>query len=56
MKLLHQMNPTRVSYIRRRVCEHFGRSQNCAHPLSGLRIVDVGCGAGILSEVTIQEQ
>jgi ubiquinone biosynthesis O-methyltransferase len=50
MKLLHLMNPTRVAYIRRHMCELFRRSQNVARPLTGLRIVDVGCGAGLLSE------
>ncbi|CAA6665686.1 unnamed protein product [Spirodela intermedia] len=49
-KPLHSMNPTRLSFIRSALCRHFGRDPNCAKPLEGLKIVDVGCGGGILSE------
>ncbi|RHY65301.1 hypothetical protein DYB34_006722 [Aphanomyces astaci] len=50
--LLHQLNPTRVSYIRCHVIEHFGKDpcRDAAWPLKGLRTLDVGCGGGILSE------
>lgn len=47
---LHKLNELRVAYIRRQLCEHFGRNPDDTSPLAGLRIIDVGCGGGILSE------
>lgn len=49
-KPLHLMNPTRVSFIRSTLCQHFRRDPQCARPFEGLKFVDVGCGGGILSE------
>ncbi|KAF7141387.1 hypothetical protein RHSIM_Rhsim06G0122100 [Rhododendron simsii] len=86
-KPLHVMNPTRLSFIRSTLCQHFrfmqyypvffagslyifatGEYNSCTHlrvlvtflcfrkdplcpkPLEGLKVVDVGCGGGILSE------
>ncbi|XP_052178936.1 ubiquinone biosynthesis O-methyltransferase, mitochondrial [Diospyros lotus] len=49
-KPLHAMNPTRLAFIRSTLCRHFRKDPYCARPLEGLRIVDVGCGGGILSE------
>jgi len=47
LKPLHQMNPIRVKYIKDRLIKRL-ESQN--QTLQGLRILDIGCGAGILSE------
>ncbi len=47
---LHKLNQLRVTYIRSRVCEHFGLDRLDRYPLKGLRVLDVGCGGGILSE------
>lgn len=47
---LHTLNTLRVEYIRRKLCERFDRHVDAAQPLEGLRILDVGCGGGILSE------
>lgn len=47
---LHRMNPLRVGYIRDRVSAHYGRDPLGPRPLAGLRLVDVGCGGGLLSE------
>mmetsp|Transcript_7858 Transcript_7858/g.23318 ORF Transcript_7858/g.23318 Transcript_7858/m.23318 type:complete len:348 (-) Transcript_7858:298-1341(-) len=50
---LHSMNPTRCSFIKDECLEHFKRKEDDrkgSKPLSGLRIVDVGCGGGLLSE------
>ncbi|RLN46588.1 hypothetical protein BBJ29_005685 [Phytophthora kernoviae] len=48
---LHQINPVRVKYIRSHVIEHFGHTtDDDPMPLHGLRVADVGCGGGILSE------
>lgn len=49
-KPLHNMNPTRLAFIRSTICRHFSKDPNCARPFEGLKIVDVGCGGGILSE------
>jgi 2-polyprenyl-6-hydroxyphenyl methylase/3-demethylubiquinone-9 3-methyltransferase len=50
MAALHKFNPLRLAYIRDRVAEHFGRDPKHLGSLSELRILDVGCGGGILSE------
>jgi len=50
MRPLHKLNPVRLGYIRDRACAQFGRNGKALDCLSGLRILDVGCGGGILSE------
>ena len=50
MRVLHRFNPVRLAYIRDAACRHFGRDLNAPFALDGLRIVDVGCGGGVLSE------
>lgn len=47
---LHTLNRLRVGYIRSRLCAHFNRDESDREPLSGLRVLDVGCGGGILAE------
>ncbi|KAI9913774.1 hypothetical protein PsorP6_005280 [Peronosclerospora sorghi] len=48
---LHQINPVRVKYIRSHIIEHFRHTtDDDPMPLRGLRVADVGCGGGILSE------
>ncbi len=47
---LHRLNAFRVRYLRERLCRIFGRDAGAARPLEGLRILDIGCGGGILSE------
>ena len=47
---LHKMNPLRVGYVRDSLCRHFGRDPLARQPLDGLRILDIGCGGGLLSE------
>lgn len=49
-KPLHRFNPIRLGYIRDRLCEHFGRDPRSLTPLSGLTLLDVGCGGGLISE------
>ena len=50
MAALHKFNPVRLGYIRDCVAEHFGRDPARLDSLAGLRVLDVGCGGGILSE------
>ena len=47
---LHRLNPSRVNYIREHLCAHFGRDLQTAEPLKGLRLLDIGCGGGLLCE------
>jgi len=47
---LHQINPTRLSYIRDRLCAHFGRDPKAPPSLTGLSILDIGCGGGLVAE------
>lgn len=49
-KPLHALNPVRLAYIRDSLCAHFGRDPRSFGSLAGLRILDVGCGGGLLSE------
>lgn len=43
MRPLHAMNPARVGWIEARIASHFPGSR-------GVRVLDVGCGAGLVSE------
>ncbi len=47
---LHKFNPTRLTFIRDRLCDHFGLDVTAEQPLKGLRILDIGCGGGLISE------
>ena len=50
MKPLHAINPLRLAYIRDAACRKFDRDPRKLDCLSGLRILDIGCGAGLLCE------
>jgi 2-polyprenyl-6-hydroxyphenyl methylase/3-demethylubiquinone-9 3-methyltransferase len=50
MAPLHKFNPVRLQYIRDQAVKHFGRDAKRLDCLDGLRILDIGCGGGILSE------
>ena len=50
MAALHKFNPVRVGYIRDQAAAQFNRDAKKLGCLKGLRILDIGCGAGILSE------
>ena len=47
---LHKFNPVRLAYIRDLAAAQFGRDPKTHRPLEGLRILDIGCGGGLLSE------
>lgn len=48
MRPLHVVNALRLGYVVEQIAQHFGRESSSA--LKGLRILDVGCGGGLLSE------
>lgn len=47
---LHKFNPTRLVYIRETLTRHFRLDDKAQKPLENLRILDIGCGGGLLSE------
>ena len=49
-KPLHRFNPIRLQFIRDRLCDHFDRDALSLRPLEGLRLLDVGCGGGLIAE------
>ncbi len=51
---LHKFNPVRLGYIRDRLCDHFGRDRRDKKPLQGLRLLDIGCGGGLLCEPMVR--
>ncbi len=48
-KPLHKFNPIRIKYIKENIINNF-KLQNKSKPLSGVDILDIGCGGGLLSE------
>lgn len=50
MAPLHRMNPVRLSFLRRQAVRHFDLDERSLSPLAGLRVLDIGCGAGLLCE------
>lgn len=50
MAPLHKLNPTRLAWIRDEIAGRFGRDTRKEGPLAGLSLLDIGCGAGILTE------
>jgi 2-polyprenyl-6-hydroxyphenyl methylase / 3-demethylubiquinone-9 3-methyltransferase len=47
---LHLMNPCRLDYITSQIAAEFDRNLKSPNPFAGLRILDIGCGGGLLSE------
>lgn len=50
MAPLHRINPLRLGYIRDAACRKFERNVRSLNCLGGLRVLDIGCGAGLLCE------
>lgn len=49
-KPLHMLNPCRLDYITSQIAAEFDRDQLNPQPFKGLRVLDIGCGGGLLSE------
>ncbi len=49
-KPLHMLNPCRLGYIVDQITAEYGRDRKSRLPLRGIRLLDIGCGGGLLSE------
>jgi len=49
-KPLHMLNPTRLDYITGQIAAEFARDLSADRPFAGLRLLDIGCGGGLLCE------
>ena len=49
-KPLHILNPVRLSYFKSQICAHFELDETAPTPYKGLKILDVGCGGGLVCE------
>ncbi|MDO5630817.1 MAG: bifunctional 2-polyprenyl-6-hydroxyphenol methylase/3-demethylubiquinol 3-O-methyltransferase UbiG [Paracoccus sp. (in: a-proteobacteria)] len=47
---LHLMNPVRLDYVVRQIATEFARDRSGAQPFAGLRVLDIGCGGGLMAE------
>ncbi len=47
---LHLMNPVRLDYIATQIAAEFGRDRRSLRPFEGLRVLDIGCGGGLVAE------
>jgi len=47
---LHRFNPTRLAFIRDQALHRFARDPKARRPFEGLRLLDIGCGGGLLAE------
>lgn len=48
--MLHKLNPVRLKYVRDQIDQHWQCDECSRTPLEGKRVLDVGCGAGLLAE------
>ncbi|KAA2315414.1 bifunctional 2-polyprenyl-6-hydroxyphenol methylase/3-demethylubiquinol 3-O-methyltransferase UbiG [Pseudooceanicola sediminis] len=49
-KPLHMMNPVRLDFVTRQIAAEFDRDLGQERPFEGLRLLDIGCGGGLLCE------
>lgn len=49
-KPLHRLNPVRITFLKDHIATHFSRDPSDFSPLSGLNILDIGCGGGLIAE------
>ncbi|HTZ76859.1 MAG TPA: bifunctional 2-polyprenyl-6-hydroxyphenol methylase/3-demethylubiquinol 3-O-methyltransferase UbiG [Stellaceae bacterium] len=50
MAPLHKLNPARLQFLRDALAGHFGRDPKSLTPFEGLRLLDIGCGGGLIAE------
>jgi 2-polyprenyl-6-hydroxyphenyl methylase / 3-demethylubiquinone-9 3-methyltransferase len=48
--MLHRLNPVRLGFVRRVIDTHWGVDEKALRPLAGKSALDVGCGAGLMTE------
>ena len=53
-KPLHMLNPTRLDYIAKQIAAEFDRDLTQPKPFAGLRLLDIGCGGGLLCEPMVR--
>ncbi len=53
-KPLHMLNPCRLEYITRQIAAEFDRDLSASKPFEGIRLLDIGCGGGLLSEPMVR--
>lgn len=49
-KPLHMLQPCRLGYVTAQIAAEFGRDPRAPAPFAGLRLLDIGCGGGLLCE------
>ena len=49
-KTLHKFNPTRIAFIREKIINHFDIAKDEKKPFKNIKLLDIGCGGGLLSE------
>ena len=49
-KPLHMFNPVRIEYISEKIIKYFNLKNKKTKPFQGLKILDIGCGGGLISE------
>ncbi|MAV47763.1 MAG: bifunctional 2-polyprenyl-6-hydroxyphenol methylase/3-demethylubiquinol 3-O-methyltransferase UbiG [Alphaproteobacteria bacterium TMED89] len=47
---LHKLNPTRIRFLTEQIARHYDRDLDTPRPFQGLRVLDVGCGGGLVCE------
>jgi 2-polyprenyl-6-hydroxyphenyl methylase/3-demethylubiquinone-9 3-methyltransferase len=50
VKPLHKLNPFRIEFLKSRLARHFARDLESPRPFEGLRLLDLGCGGGLVTE------
>jgi 2-polyprenyl-6-hydroxyphenyl methylase/3-demethylubiquinone-9 3-methyltransferase len=49
-KPLHKFNPIRLNFFKQEICKFFDRDEKLLTPFAGLKILDIGCGGGLVAE------
>jgi 2-polyprenyl-6-hydroxyphenyl methylase/3-demethylubiquinone-9 3-methyltransferase len=52
--MLHKLNPVRLKYVRDQIDQHWQCDECSRSPLDGKTALDVGCGAGLLTEPLVR--